>query len=116
MRLWFLTERRRPAGMPASGPKAWGRRSEIVHLRQRLLERREGDDGEHVGDRLDDEAGGDRGAVVMQDRDEPRRVDLALGGQQRAHLRVAVLLDDKDPLVASDEIEHLVMEREGPDA
>src|SRR6266496_2849305 len=83
--------------------------------RQCLLQRREGDDGEHVGDRLDDEAGGDRGAVVMQDRDEPRRVDLTLGGQQRAHLRVAVLLDDKDPFVAGDEIEYIVMEWESPD-
>ena len=71
---------------------------------------------EHVGDRLDDEARGDRRAVVMQDRHEPGRVDLQFGRQQGAHLLVAVLLDDEDALVIADEIEHVVMEREGADA
>src|SRR5690349_5326545 len=34
--------------------------------RQRLFQWGEGDYGEHVGDRLDDESRGNRGAVVMQ--------------------------------------------------
>ena len=51
----------------------------------------------HVaGDGLRDEARGDRRAVVVQHRAQPRRVDLELVDQQRAHLRVAVLFDDED--------------------
>src|SRR5262249_40363087 len=86
------------------------------YLRQRLLEWREGDDGEHVGDRLYNKARRDWRAVVMQDRDETRRVDFALAHQQGAPLRVAVLLDDKDAFVAGDEIEDVGVEREGADA
>src|SRR5579862_1071826 len=87
-----------------------------VMLRERLAKRGEGDDGEHVGDRLDDETGGNGGAVVMQDRYEPGRVDLQFGRDQRAHLLVAVLLDDKDALVVADEIDDVVVERERADA
>src|ERR1700741_4834405 len=55
--------------------------------RQRLFEWGEGDDREHGGDPLDDKARGDGGSVVMQDRHEPSRVDVALVNQQRAQLR-----------------------------
>src|SRR6266478_7295817 len=83
--------------------------------RQRLFERGEGDDGEHVGDRLDDEARGNRRAVVMEDRNEAGRIEIAFADQQGPQLRVAVLLDNKNPLVAGDKIEDVVMEREGAD-
>src|SRR5215207_7552437 len=53
-----------------------------------------------------DEAGGDRRAVVMQHRNEPRRIDAALVDEQRLHLRVAVLLDQEDTVVRQDELVH----------
>src|SRR5215469_9878091 len=84
--------------------------------RQRLFERGERDDREHVSDRLDDEPCGDRRTVVMQDRHQPRRVDVAFADQQRAQLRVAVLLDDKNALMRRDEIKNVVMKRVGADA
>jgi hypothetical protein len=46
-----------------------------------------------------DEARGDRRAVVVQHLDQPGRVDLQLVDQQRAHLRVAVLLDHEHMVV-----------------
>ena len=65
---------------------------------------------------LHDEAGGDWRPVIVQDRHEPGRIDLQFGRQQGAHLLVAVLFDDEDPLVIADKVEHVVMEREGADA
>jgi len=63
----------------------------------------EGDDGEHVGDRLDDEAGGDRGAVIVQDRHQGRAGSISpLDRQQAAHLRIAVLLDDETLMVGDE--------------
>ena len=53
----------------------------------------------------DDEARGDRRAVIMQDRDEARRIDAAFVDQQRAHLGVAVLLDHEDLVVRVDEVD-----------
>ena len=58
---------------------------------------------EMVADRLGDEAGGDRRAVVMQDRHQPHRIDAAFVDDQRAQLRVAVLLDHEDEIVVGDE-------------
>ena len=52
----------------------------------------------------------------MQDGNEPRRIDGAFVDHQRAHLRVAVLLDDEHLLVRADEIDDLVAEREGAHA
>ena len=48
----------------------------------------------------------------MQHRHDPRRIEIALVDQERAQLRVAVLLDEEDLLVLEDEIHHLVAERE----
>ena len=44
----------------------------------------------------------------MQHRHEPRRIDVAFVDEQRAQLRVAVLLDDEHLLVRRDEIRDLV--------
>src|ERR1700730_4475109 len=52
----------------------------------------------------------------MEDRDEPCRVEVPLVHQQGAQLRVAVLLDHENLLVAGDKIEDVVVEREGADA
>ena len=50
-----------------------------------------------LGDGAGDEARRDGRAVVVQDRDELCRGDVAfVDDQQRAQLRVAVLLDDED--------------------
>src|SRR6516225_8104634 len=58
--------------------------------RKRLFERGEGDHGEHVGNRLDDEPRGYRRAVVMQDRNESSRVEITFADEQSTQLRVAV--------------------------
>ena len=60
-----------------------------------------------------DVAGGDRRAVIMQDRHQPHRIDAAFVDDQRAQLRIAVLLDDEDEIVVGDEARHAGMEREG---
>ena len=65
-----------------------------------------------LGDRLDDEAGGDRRAVVVQDRLEPGRIDLLLVDQHHAQLGIAVLLDDEHRLVLGDEAVDRGAERE----
>jgi len=65
---------------------------------------------------IDDEACGDRRAVVVQHRLQLRGVDLLLGDDQRAQLRVAVLLDDEDGLVRDDERIDRGAERERPHA
>ena len=59
---------------------------------------------------------GDRRAVVVQDRHQPRRVHLLLGRQQRAQLRIAILLDDEHGLVRGDERIDRGRERERADA
>ena len=69
-----------------------------------------------LADRLGDEAGGDRRAVVMQDRHEPHRIDADLVDDQRAKLRVAVLFDHVDEIVVGDEACHAGMERKGAHA
>ena len=67
-------------------------------------------------DFLGDEARGDRRAVVVQDRDQARRVDAGVVDQQGLELRVAVLLDHEHLGVRGDEVEQLVAEREAADA
>jgi hypothetical protein len=66
------------------------------------------------GDR--DEARGDRRAVVVQDRHQLRRIDAEFVDQQRAHLRVAVLLDDEDVSCAAMKSLDRSLEREGAHA
>ena len=46
-----------------------------------------------------DEPRGDRRAVVVQDRHQPRRIDAAFVDEQRSQLRIAVLLDHEHELV-----------------
>ena len=46
-----------------------------------------------IADRLGDEACGDRGAVIVQDRNEPHRVNAVLVDDHGSKLGVAVLLD-----------------------
>src|SRR5687768_17287628 len=65
-----------------------------------------------LGDFLGDEARGDRRAVVVQDRDQARRVDAGVVDHQGLQLRVAVLLDHEHLAVGGDEVEELVAERE----
>ena len=71
---------------------------------------------EMVADGAGDEAGGDRRAVVVQDRHQPRRIDAAFVDQQRAQLRVAVLLDHEHEVVLGDEVGDVLVEREGAHA
>src|ERR1700736_3782627 len=52
----------------------------------------------------------------MEDRDEPARLEIAFADQEGAQLCVAVLLAHENRLVAGNEIEHVVVEREGADA
>ena len=52
----------------------------------------------------------------MQDRHEPSRVDFTLADQQRAQLGVAVLLDNENAVVRGNEVEDVVVKREGADA
>src|SRR5579863_6838056 len=67
---------------------------------------------EQGGNLVDDEARRDRRAVVMQHRHDARRIEIALSDEQRAALRVAVLLDEEDLLVLEHEIDDLVAEGE----
>src|SRR5688500_10332577 len=69
-----------------------------------------------LGDFLGDEARGDRRAVVVQDRDQARRVDAGVVDEQGLDLRIAVLLDDEDFAVRGHEVEELVLEREAADS
>src|SRR5215831_14572480 len=64
-------------------------------------------------DRAGDETRRDRRAVVMQDRYDPHRVDATLVYDQRAQLRVAVLLDQEHELMLGDEIGHVLVEGKG---
>ena len=63
-------------------------------------------------DLVDDEARGDRRAVVVQDRDQARRVEPASLTSSVLQLRIAVLLDHEHPRMRRDEIVDLVLERE----
>src|SRR5262249_15565342 len=71
---------------------------------------------EMIADGARDEARGDRGPVVMQDRDQPDGIDAALVDDERAQLRVAILLDNEHEIVVGDEARHARMERKGPHA
>ena len=62
---------------------------------------------------LDDEARGDRQAVVVQQRAQLRLLDRGLEGEQRAQLRVAVLLHHEQQLVRRQELLHVLAEGEG---
>src|SRR5690348_1734591 len=64
-----------------------------------------------LADRACDEARGDRRAVVVQDRDQPRGIHVELLDQQRAQLRVAVLFDYEYRLVRRNELADGVGER-----
>ena len=64
-----------------------------------LAQRRDVERVEMLADRVGDEARGDRRAVVVQDRHQARRIDAAFVDEQRAQLRVAVLLDHEHVLV-----------------
>src|SRR4051812_26809495 len=68
-----------------------------------------------VADGTGGERGGNRRAVIMQDRHQPDRIDAVLVDDHRAKLRVAILLDDVDEVVVGDEARHAGMEREGTD-
>ncbi len=69
-----------------------------------------------IADRVGDEARGDRRAVEMQDRHQAHRIDVAFGGDQRAQLAVAVLLDHEHEVVVGDEVVDVLMEREAAHA
>ena len=63
-----------------------------------------------------DEARGDWRAVIMQDRNQAHGIDAVLVDDQRAKLRVAVLLDHIDKVMIGDEARDTGVEREGADA
>ena len=69
-----------------------------------------------VADGAGDEARGNRRAVIVQDRNQPDRIDAVLVDDQRAKLRIAVLLDHIDEVVVGDEASDAGMERESADA
>jgi len=51
----------------------------------------------------------------MQDRDQPDRIDAVFVDDQRAKLRIAVLLDHIDEVVVGDEAGNAGMERKSAD-
>ena len=55
-----------------------------------------------VADSAGNEPRGYRCAVIMQHRYEPHRIDAAFVHNQRAQLRVTVLLDHEDEVVVRD--------------
>ena len=65
--------------------------------------------GQHT---LDDELGGDRQSAVVQQRTQLCLLHARLEREQRAHLRVAVLLDHEHQLLLLEEFLHFVAERE----
>src|SRR4029077_15641231 len=85
-------------------------------LRHDFSQRRDFERVEVIADRVGDEARGDRRAVEVQDRHEAHRIDVALDGDQRAQLAVAVLLDDEHEIVVGDEVVDVLMEREAAHA
>src|SRR5512133_555530 len=69
-----------------------------------------------IGDRPAYETGGDRRAVVVQDRHQAYGIDAAFVDDERTQLAVAVLLDDEDEVVVADEVGYARMEGEGAHA
>src|SRR3954464_11513380 len=67
-------------------------------------------------DRLCDKASRNWRAIVMEHRNKLLWVDCVLGDQQRAQLRVAVLLDDKNTIMCGNKIDDALAEWEGADA
>src|SRR5256886_17008103 len=61
---------------------------------------------------LDDERGGDRQPAVVQERPQLRFLHSGLEGEEGAQLRVAVLLDDEEPLVSREEALDVLAEGE----
>ena len=68
-----------------------------------------------VADRARDEARGDRGAVIVQDRHQAYRIDAVFVDDQLTKLRIAVLFDHINKVVIGDEARDAGMEREGSD-
>src|SRR5258706_2419627 len=66
-----------------------------------------------LGDGRGDIAGRNRRSIIVQDGYEARRIDRALVDQKHPHLRVTILLHDKDLVARIDELDHLVRERKG---
>jgi hypothetical protein len=62
-----------------------------------------------------DEARGDRSPIVVQYGHQADGIDAAFVDDQRAQLRVAVLLDDENEVVIADEARHARMEGKGAD-
>ncbi len=79
-------------------------------LRSRLLH------AHPLGDRRRDKARVDQGTVIVQHRDEVRRIDAVFVDHQLLQLRVAVLLDHEHLVVRVDELQHVFAERKGADA
>src|SRR4029079_19101622 len=71
-----------------------------------------GEDIPLARDLVDDEAGGDRQAIIVQHRKQARRIDGAFIDEERAQLRVPILLDDEDLIMLRDEIDYLLCEGE----
>src|SRR4030088_1468800 len=71
---------------------------------------------EMAADRVRDEARGDRCAVIVKDRHQADRIDAAFVDDERAQLRVAVLLDHEHEIMVGDEAGHAGMERKGAHA
>src|SRR5215475_6552065 len=120
-----------PSGPRSRGPRSRGRRYHDVGSHEGSQtrksrrgqasltdhpERRHLEGVQILPDRAGDEPRRNRGAVVVQDRHDPDRIDAALVHDQRAQLSVAVLLDQEHELVLGNEIWHVLMEREGADA
>src|SRR3974390_3581571 len=66
-----------------------------------------------IADRLGDETGGDRRAVVMQDRHQPHWIYATFGDNERTKLAVSVLLDNEHEIMVGDETANARVEREG---
>src|SRR4051794_14699013 len=84
----------------------------VAALRTHLPQRCDFQGVKMIADRACDKARGDRCAVVMQDRYEPHRIDIAFVDDQRAQLAVAVLLDHEHEVVLGDEIRNVLVEGE----
>src|SRR4051812_11543924 len=88
----------------------------VAALRNHLPQRRDFQGVKMIADRACDKACGDRCAIVMQDRYEPHRIDIAFVHDQRAQLAVAVLLDHEHEVVVRDEITDILVEWEAAHA
>jgi hypothetical protein len=58
----------------------------------------------------------DRRAIVVEDRDELRRIDAELDHHQAAELRIAILFDDEDLIMRVDEVSERTAEWKCSDA